>query len=370
MAASKGTCGGKAVKMKDWEVRLGDILDNVLVERCEGAVDTLDPFTFTSEEPASKRPAKKSTGRPERVATYGGKESVVSLEGMMRKTYIGVPTHINRPPSQRTESAVPSTASAIHAAKDVHRKRLVESTHCSTFKVSEKRRKETEVEEFPRTCRAEVAAFVNISDSDKEYIQDTSRDDGKDLRREERVVRPRADSKVTPIEDSKYSLVADYESEDSHHSVYDPMSSRIPVAQHPTTGFEAQSQTFAHLEDSSRTKLQTGQGQPSASHFQRFASFARDMEDSQEAFRRTVEENLRGIRDAMVALIDELRQQRQLQTTTNRDIATILSGILATQDRVEKNQARMSNALEQLALSQQQTASVNVLIATSLQNLL
>ncbi|XP_075062025.1 uncharacterized protein LOC142150731 [Mixophyes fleayi] len=339
MAASKrhakGTGGGKPanITMKPWEVRLSEVLDPVLVEGVEGAVDTEEPSTYLSEEPTSKRPSKKSSkGRPDTAASQV------------------VQTHKDNLLSKKKGS---------RATTEIPRKRTSVSSVSTVTNITEKRRRETAFEEQPCSSRTELASLQNISESVAENL------------REKQQEARAADSDVTPIEDTETCDFARNESENSHQSGSLSFSPEIPVVQPTTTttAFEALQQTFQRLEDTSQSRIQCGESAPSTSSFPRLTTLAREMENSQEVFRRTMEDNMRGIKDAIVGLTEEMSKQRQLQINTNRDIATILSGILASQERTEVSIGRISNTLDQISQNQQQTAAANILIATNLQSL-
>ncbi|XP_075070445.1 uncharacterized protein LOC142159440 [Mixophyes fleayi] len=312
------------------DLRLSEVLDPVLVE---GAVDTEEPSTYLSEEPTSKRPSKKSSkGRPDTAASQV------------------VQTH---------KDILLSKKKGSRATTEIPRKRTSVSSVSTVTNITEKRRRETAFEEQPCSSRTELASLQNISESVAENL------------REKQQEARAADSDVTPIEDTETCDFARNESENSHQSGSLSFSPEIPVVQPTTTttAFEALQQTFQRLEDTSQSRIQCGESAPSTSSFPRLTTLAREMENSQEVFRRTMEDNMRGIKDAIVGLTEEMSKQRQLQINTNRDIATILSGILASQERTEVSIGRISNTLDQISQNQQQTAAANILIATNLQSL-
>ncbi|XP_075051838.1 uncharacterized protein LOC142138789 [Mixophyes fleayi] len=329
MAASKrhakGTGGGKPanISMKPWEVRLSEVLDPVLVE---GAVDTEEPSTYLSEEPTSKHLSKKrSKGRPDTAASQV------------------VQTHKDITLAKKKESRATTT--------EMPRKRIIESSFSTVTNIPEKR--ETAFEEQTCSSRTELASLQNISESLTENLREATR---------------AADSDVTPIEDTEICHFAG--NEESHQSVSLTVSPEIPVVQPTTTtAFEALQQTFQRLEDTSQSRIQRGESAPSTSNFPRLTTFAREMENSQEVFRRTMEENMRGIKDAIVGLTEEMLKQRQLQINTNRDIATIQFFLGRPRFQKEVSIGRISNTLDRISQNQQQTATANILIATNLQSL-
>ncbi|XP_075048008.1 uncharacterized protein LOC142108269 [Mixophyes fleayi] len=175
MAASKrhakGTGGGKPanITMKPWEVRLSEVLDPVLVEGVEGAVDTEEPSTYLSEEPTSKRPSKKSSkGRPDTAASQ-----------------------------------------VVQTHKDI----------LLSKKKGSRATTETAFEEQPCSSRAELASLQNISESVAENL------------REKQQEARAADSDVTTIEDTETCDFARNESENSHQSGSLSFPPEIPVVQ-------------------------------------------------------------------------------------------------------------------------------------------